>query len=499
MHPKNEHLPLFNAFSDICQKAYRSWHLVTSPELAKVGLADLFQEYAKGGTPPKPSILFLANKFFRYYARGCVHFFLLVCCKIAHILFLQRTVISPRKTVFIDTYFIIANFLKGDDVLAHYFPGIRQPIADAGWEHVMLPRFYGTSSPFVLYRMFRSLRTYETPVLTEFQILAWSDYIYVFVHMLIYPWFVIGLLKSIPKTREGLFVRFALLNGLNCGNLFGAVRYFVGQRLAPLLPKEARCLQWFENQTFERCFNRGLREAGATMPVYGAQLFLWPPEIINIHVDRKEAAAHKPNIILVNGPYYKQENIDVPCKVGPSLRYARLFETSIMVPESDQKTLVVLSQFEVEARFSMDLAIHSELPEKLMFKPHPTLQFSPNLKMLLPSGSIVIEGDLYDAFRETGWLIGSASGTLVEAAAVGIPVLVATEQSTINYTEIPDIGRGLLWEAVSNVKQVQEAKVMLQEAILYRKDERLAAIETLRSELFNRPTPDSITECLDLR
>ena len=494
MRPKNEHLPLFNAFSDICEKAYGSWHLVTSAVLAKVGLANLFQEYAKGDVPPPRSKLFLLNKLFRYYAGGGVHFFLLLCCKAAHILSAQRTVISPKQTVFIDTYFIISNFLKGDDVLAHYFPGIKQPIADTGWEHVMLPRFFGTRNPFVFYRIFRALRTYKTPVLTEFQILKYQDYLRLFVHMLIYPWLVMVLLKSIPRTREGLFVRFALLNGLNCGNLLGAVRYFVGRRLAPLLPEKARCLQWFENQTFERCFNRGLREAGTIMPVYGAQLFLWPPEIINIHVDRNEPAAHKPDIILVNGAYYKQENIDVPCKIGPSLRYARLFETCIMAPESNKKTLVMLSQLEPEARFSIELAIRSEPVEKLMFKPHPTL----NQKMLLPAESAIIEGDLYDAFRETSLVIGSSSGTLVEAAAIGIPVIVANKQNAVNYTEMPDIGRGLLWDYASSVKEVQEAKIRLQNAVLYRKEERLAAIESLRSELFNRPTLDGITDCLDL-
>ena len=498
MRPKKEHLPLLNAFNDLCRKAYGSWHLVTSPVLAKVGLADLFQEYTKGGAPPQPSKLLLLNKLIRYYEGGCVHLFLLLCCKAAHVLSGQRTVISPKQTVFIDTYFIISNFLKGDDVLDHYFPGIKQPIADAGWEHVMIPRFYGTRSPLVFYKMFRALRTYETPVLTEFQILTWRDYVYLLMHILIYPWLVIGLLKSIPRTREGLFVRFALLNGLNCGNLLGAVRYFVGRRLAPLLSEKSRCLQWFENQTFERCFNRGLREAGATMPVYGAQLFLRPPEIMNIHVDRKEAAAHKPDVILVNGPYYKHENIDVPCKAGPSLRYARLFETSI-APTGNKKTLVVLSQFEAEARFSIKLAVQAEPPEKLMFKPHPTLQLTTNYKMLLPAESVTIEGDLYNSFHETGLLIGSSSGVLVEAAAVGIPVIVSSENSAANYTYMPDIGRGLLWEVASNVKQFQEAKIRLQDAVLYREEERLAAIEALRSELFNRPTSVAIVAMLGLQ
>ena len=498
MHPKKEHLLLFNAFSDICQKAYRSWHLVASPVLAKVGLADLFYEYAKGGFPPQPSKLFLFNKLIRYYAGGCVNLFLLLCCKIAHILSTQRTAISQKQTIFIDSYFIILNFLKGDDVLDHYFPGIKQPIVDAGWEHVMLPRFYGTRNPFVFYRMFCLLRTYETPVLTEFQILTWKDYVYLFLHMLIYPWLVIGLLKSTPRIREGLFVRFALSNGLNSMNLPGAVRYFAGRRLASFLPEKSRCLQWFENQTFERCFNRGLREVGANMPIYGAQLFLWPPELINIHVDRNETAAHKPDIILVNGPYYKHENIDVPCKIGPSLRYARLFET-FSAPANRKRTLVVLSQFEAEALFSIELAVQAEPAESLMFKPHPTLQLALNQKMALPAESVIVEGNVYDAFRETGLVIGSSSGTLAEAAAVGIPVIVANKEGAINYTEIPDIGRGLLWESATNVKELQEAKIQLQSAVLYKKEERLAAIERLRTELFTRPTSGAIEKMMGLQ
>jgi len=55
-----------------------------------------------------------------------------------------------------------------------------------------------------------------------------------------------------------------------------------------------------------------------------------------------------------------------------------------------------------------------------------------------------------------------------------------------------------LWEAVSNAKQLQEAKVRLQNVVLYKKEERMAAIEALRSELFNRPTPVDIVEMLGL-
>ena len=497
MHPKNEHLPLFYAFNNLCQKAYCSWHLVASPVLAKVGLADLFQEYTKGGVPPQPSKLFLLNKLVKYYVKQFIRFFLLLCCKVAHILSAQRTTVPQKQTVFVDTFFIIPNFLKGDDALGHFFPGIKQPIADAGWELVMLPRFYGTRSPFRFYKTFRYLQASGESVLTEFQLLSGSDYLRLLSHIIIYPWLIIGLFKLIPRTREGMFVRFALANGLDSATLIGAVRYLMARRLAPLLPEQTRCLQWYENQTFERCFNKGLREAGATMPVYGAQLFLWPPEIPNIHVDNTEAAAHKPDVILVNGPYYKHENIDTPCKTGHSLRYARLFDTHI-TPAGNKKTLVLLSFFEANARFVIELAIHVEPPGKLMFKFHPGSPMT-HLKTFIPVESVIIEGDLYDTFKETGLLIGSASGALVEAAALGIPVIVTSEEGMTGYSYFPDIGKGLLWELASNAKQVQEAKAILFDAIIHRHDERMTAMKALRTKLFNRPTPDAILDDLNLR
>jgi len=327
--------------------------------------------------------------------------------------------------------------------------------------------------------------------------MTWRDYLHLFVHFLIYPWLVLGLFKFIPQTREGLFVRLALANGLNDKNFLGAVRYLMALRLAPLLPDKASCLQWYENQTFERCFNRGLREAGSTMPIYGAQLFLWPPQILNLHMDSTETAVHKPDVVLVNGSYYKHEDIDIPCKIGHSLRYARLFET-FLTPTNNKKTLVLLPFIRAEARFAIELAVQAEPPEKLIFKFHPAKQLT-HLKMLFPAESVTMEGDLYDAFRKTRLVIGSSTGALVEAAVVGIPVIVCSKKAFPNYTYIPDIGRGLLWELASNVKQLQEAKAILFDAIMHRNDERMAAIETLRTVLFNRPTPDGILDDLDLQ
>jgi len=255
-------------------------------------------------------------------------------------------------------------------------------------------------------------------------------------------------------------------------------------------------LQWFENQIFERCFNRGLRKAGSTMPIYGSQLFLWPPELMNIHVDRSEATAHKPDVILVNGPYYQHENIDIPCIVSSSIRYSWIFETEI-IPTGNEKILVLLSFFEPAARFTIESVLQVEMPDKLMFKFHPATPLN-NLVNLIPEESEIIYGDVSESFSEIGLLIGSASGVLVEAAAVGIPVIVTRKEGEVNYTYLPDIGRGVLWEEASTPKEIVEAKKLLRNALLHRGKERLAAIEKLRAQLFVKPKEGAIVEMLDL-
>lgn len=497
MQPLKEHTPLFRCFGVVCEKAYRSWHLAANPVLAKIGVAELFHKYADGWEPPHLSVLSLVVKIFVYYLNELRYLALLVCVKIIYQVAGEKTNIPERRTVFIDTYFLIPGFLNGDDELDHYFPGMREILHGAKWECIILPRFYGSFNPLSFYKVFRSLQAAnKKDILTEFQLLRLSDYVRLFWHVVVYPLELLSCYTNIPRSREGRFIRYALGSRLHASALHGAVRYLMAQRLSTVLPKEARCLQWFENQTYERCFNRGLRLSGARMPIYGTQLFIWAPEAMNYHVDPTEFEAHKPDILLVNGPYYRQDKSGIRCKVGPSLRYAKLFELD-MASQRKNKALVLLPYYAEEARLAIELAIQLESAENLIFKFHPAVS-DKYLKPLIPAKSLVSRENLYDIFSRIGLVIGAASGGLVEAAAIGIPVILVSRKNSSNYSYIPNIGKEVLWMSASNVEQAKRAKEILVMAFEHMPQERMAAIESLRSQLFTRPTKSAVLEALDL-
>ena len=72
-------------------------------------------------------------------------------------------------------------------------------------------------------------------VLTEFDPLTLSEYLYFCVHILSYPWLVLALACSLLKNREALSVRFALPIEIGQTSLSGAIRYRQRRRLASLV------------------------------------------------------------------------------------------------------------------------------------------------------------------------------------------------------------------------------------------------------------------------
>ena len=69
-------------------------------------------------------------------------------------------------------------------------------------------------------------------ILTELDLLTLADYLYLCAHIFIYPWLVVVLAHSLSRTREGLYVRFALLSEIGHSSLSGAIRYRLGRQLA---------------------------------------------------------------------------------------------------------------------------------------------------------------------------------------------------------------------------------------------------------------------------
>lgn len=487
--------PLFQEFSNAAACAYTRPCLVSNPTLSKINQHSVFFEYAQGKSAQVTSYLSVAGNIVLFYLKSLVEMLLLAGALCLQKLSRHQSFTKSQLELFVDAYVLVGS--SANSGLEKYLP-LLQPVAcKHNWKVTILPRFYGSRNPFLRQKQITGLRTAGFDVLTEPDLLFLTDYLYLCGHIVAYPWLVLALASSLPRNREGNFVRFALLSEIGQSSLSGAIRYRQGRRLAPLVSSRDRLVQWFENQPYDKNLNRGLRSARARIPIYGAQLYIGCPEVANLRLDKAEPRWHSPDSVLVTGSLYLDEDSNVPYKVGPSLRYAKLFRGLVFRPAS-KDVLVLLSYMGSSAAFTQQIALRSLPAAELVFRFHPAAPH-PTLKCLVQESSRINSGDLYDALGNARLVIGAASGALLEAIVLGVPVIVARDPDDVHFSYIPEIGRGLLWAEVSSAEEVAGSIEELQIASVNRKEEVLAARDEMRKQCFGvEPTEEAIKLAFDL-
>ena len=486
---------LYEQFCRAAARAYTRPYLVSNSTLSKINQHSLFFKYSQGEAAQFATSFSVALNVLLFYAKSVIEMLLLAGALVLHKISRHQRFSKGQKELFIDAYVVVDS--RGKTDLENSFPFLQPVARKHNWKLTILPRFYGSRNPFLRQKQIIFLRTSGFDVLTEHDLLTLRDYFYLGAHICAYPWLVLALVRSLPKTREGLFVRFALLSEIGQSSLSGAIRYRQGRRLAALVSSKDRLVQWYENQPYEKNLNRGLRSIGARLPIYGAQLNIVCPEVANLRLDKVEPRWHSPDIILVTGSLYLDENANVPYRVGPSLRYANLFKRKSLMPNR-KDTLVLMSYMESSALFTQQIALQTQPFEDLVFKFHPAAPH-PTLRRLITGSCRIISGGLYDALENTKFVIGSASGALLEAIVLGIPVIVTREPGNVHFSYIPEIGRGLLWAEVSSAAQMSGSIEQLLLASEIRKEEALEARDEMRKQCFAiEPTAEAIKLAFDL-
>ena len=486
---------LCQEFCRAAARAYTRPYLVSNSALSKINQHSLFFKYSQGEAAQFASSFSVALNVLLFYAKSLIEMLLLAGALVLQKISRHQRFSKGQQQLFIDAYVVVDS--KTQAGLENYFPLLQAVACKHNWKLTILPRFYGSRNPFLRQKQITFLRTVGFDVLTEHDLLTLWDYFCLCVHICAYPWLVLALVHRLPKTREGLFVRFALLSEIGQSTLSGAIRYRQGRRLAALVSSKDRLVQWYENQPYDKNLNRGLRSMGSRLPIYGAQLWIGPPELANLRLSKAEPLSHSPDSILVTGSLYLDENANVPYTIGPSLRYANLFKRQSFMPKR-KNTLVLMSYMESSAVFTQQIALQTQPLEDLVFKFHPAAPH-PTLRRLITGSCRIISGDLYDALENTRFVIGSASGALLEAIVLGIPVIVTRDPENVNFSYIPEIGRGLLWAEVSSVSQVAGTIEQLLAASENRKEEALDAREKMRKQCFGiEPTAEAIKLAFDL-
>ncbi len=514
MKPQGKAKELFDAYSRINAKAFRNERLVSCQVLSKgPNYDDVLRRFLVRAPIRRVSALQAVDLTLRHYLVNAAHLLALILGALALRLSGWKAPdlkAGIKKLLLLDTFLVMPKVIERKRFTELYLPGLADAAAQRGRKCVYLFRLYGSRDPRLLYRAFCVLRDEKVAGLTELHLFTVGDWLRLVRHWLLYPlahWKLIRSLKGAAPGSPESYIRDALLHCLPACHMIGEGRRLAALRLAALLPeetrRETRVIAWYENQTVNKAFHLGLSQAagiaGKPIPVIGAQLLVWPDTLLNNHADDAEAPHHlTPDKVLVNGAYFLPEGSNQNYAVGPSLRYGELFSQPLPAPDPQKPVLVLLSYHPEETERVLRLVRDAGMAEKAAYKFHPTTR-PDTYRHLLPAKPVLVDGPLYSTLADASLVLGAGSGSLAEAAALGLPVIAVEDPLGIpglglNY--LPEQGRGSLWTSVREASELPAAIESLRTAMPpARRKKEVAAFRDL---LFTEPTPERIAEAFEL-
>ena len=327
--------------------------------------------------------------------------------------------------------------------------------------------------------------------------LEFADYLEVFRFILIYPFSVWRFAKKPGTGYEDEVLRYGLWQALDSVAFGAYVRFLLGKRLSFLKIDKIKCLSWYENQIFDKNFYRGLRAVPGKVDIVGAQVFVRPHSLLNIVPDEHEASFDViPDKVLVNGPGYLFESECTQIDIGPSLRYAHLFNAEVH-PSVGEIILVLMPFWDHVVRHILTIIREVDWPVPVEIKFHPATDRK-TYGNCLPEGGRVTDENLAELLQRTRMILGRVSGSQVEAAALGIPVIDIRDPDQFSHGCMPETGKGILWDEAVGAGEVARRVSQFQEILQSNPSLLKEEGARLRSTYFTEPTDELIGQAFGL-
>ena len=137
--------------------------------------------------------------------------------------------------------------------------------------------------------------------------------------------------------------------------------------------------------------------------------------------------------------------------IGPSLRYKYLFDST--VSRAGEFILVVMPYWDHATNHVLDVVREVDWPAPIKIKFHPTTDWEKFKTKILGKFSVTT-GPLSSLLPRALMAVGHSTGALVEAAALGIPVIDIQCYKKFSHDYMPESGKGILWGQADNAKEV---------------------------------------------
>ena len=333
--------------------------------------------------------------------------------------------------------------------------------------------------------------------LTEFQLLNLADYLEIVRFIFFYPISVLQFEKNLGNTYEDEVLRRGLYEALDSVAIGGYIRFLFGRRLSFIKINKIKCLSWYENQVLDKNFYRGLRSSNREVNIIGAQLFIRPHTLLNIFPDEGEACfGVVPDKILVNGPGYLFELESIPVSIGPAFRYTHLFDEKNY--QADGKIILVVMPIPHSLiQYIINVISEVDWPVPVEIKFHPSVDARRYKSEKLDRYSLANKA-LPDLLTKVLVVVGSSSGSLLEATALGIPAIDIQNRLEFSHDYMPELGKGVLWDQATKANDitrlVNKFKKNLELDPSYLKKEG----GRIKSNIFSEPTDELIGKAFEL-
>lgn len=493
---------IYDIISSLNKEAYKDIFLLSNQVLSKNPLTNnLLNRYLASECLKKHSFCIIIIKLLRYYKYSLKEFILYIVRFIEYSFTPLNFHLSPcnKELILIDTYFITNKIYAAGGYADPYFPGLEDVLKKKNKHYAYLPVFYSSDKTVSFSNILRILKENRIPVFSEYQLLSNFDLLYILYFIFVYPYHVIKLIKIIcSDTYEKKLLKYELIDTLEQVTFCSFSRYIQGKKIATLPYGNIKVISWYENQAIHKNLYKGLRISQDKVKIYGAQLFVYFKNILHLIPDENEEQfGIIPDKIITNNSKFIPAKSRLNYAVGPSLRYFKIFETT--VKKENRKNILVLLPYMIKdvqniLQIILDTKINSQ---DIFIKAHPATSID-KFQPLFPKNITVVNEDIYKLFENTKIVIGAASGTLLEAATLGIPVILIRNINTLDCNPLPEYGKGLIWEEVISAEELNY-QIYKFENVLNNNYEKIYNIANIyKKKFFHKPSENNIIDAFDL-
>lgn len=441
----------------------------------------------------KNFLLLFIKSIFKYYLRQFYFFITYIIGYILFKIFYKKNQAQEKNTIFIDVFFLVDTIIKDGNFNENYFKDLYTVLENNNKSYTFLPRLYGIQkNPFKLIKLLKIINLDKRNFLFEYELISLRDFIHIFSLISLYPFKTLRLLQKESTEKDRLF-NSELINDIVSSDFYTLCRYIYGKNIALLNMSPTKIYSWSEFQVIERSFNYGVRTYSKDIELYGCQFFINYETYFNSYVDDLDYE-HKTSFhnVLVNGKYYLQNTEKVKYKIGVSLRYRNVFSFNKST-YLGSNILLLGSYIEKDTKYMLESL---SCFNSIIFKSHPAIDINRFGKL---DKNIVVSNDsIYELFKHTSIVIGTASGSLVEAVASGVSVIIMASQDYLTANPLVKYGKGEIWDIAFSKDEVKKLYHNLTE---YRKN-NIANIQKIASwykdNFFIEPTEENIIKAFEL-